>query len=254
MVERTPRGGLAIGHVALDDASCPVSVDLAVFTLAGRELSVLLSQRSEPPYPGFWAVPGGLHQPGSSLDAQARALHEGITGLEGGWIEQLKTFHRPEQTDASGQVVVPGRDPRGDVLAVAYIAIVPTAQAESCAGEKDGAEQEWHPVRRLPVQMAFDHREIVDYAVRRLRSKVGYSSLGFQLLPSEFTISELQHVYEAVLGLSINRGNFWRKVVDRGVIEPTGKERSVRGKRAYLFRFTQQAFGLREEPDGFIEA
>jgi len=104
------------------------------------------------------------------------------------------------------------------------------------------------------VQMAFDHREIVDYAVRRLRSKVGYSSLGFQLLPSEFTISELQHVYEAVLGLSINRGNFWRKVVDRGVIEPTGKERNVRGKRAYLFRFTQQAFGLREEPDGFIEA
>ena len=254
MVERTPRHTLATGHVALDDASCPVSVDLAVFTLAGRELSVLLSQRSEPPYPGFWALPGGLHRPGTSLDAQARSLHEGITGLEGGWIEQLKTFHRPEQTDAAGQVVVPGRDPRGDVIAVAYIAIVPTAQAERCAGDKDGIEQEWHPVRRLPVQMAFDHREIVDYAVRRLRSKVGYSSLGFQLLPSEFTISELQHVYEAVLGLSINRGNFWRKVVDRGVIEPTGKDRNVRGKRAYLFRFTQQAFGLREEPDGFIDA
>jgi 8-oxo-dGTP diphosphatase len=254
MVERTPRHTLATGHVALDDASCPVSVDLAVFTLAGRELSVLLSLRSEPPYPGFWALPGGLHCPGTSLDAQARSLHEGITGLEGGWIEQLKTFHRPEQADAAGQVVVPGRDPRGDVIAVAYIAIVPTAQAERCAGEKDGIEQEWHPVRRLPVQMAFDHREIVDYAVRRLRSKVGYSSLGFQLLPSEFTISELQHVYEAVLGLSINRGNFWRKVVDRGVIEPTGKGRNVRGKRAYLFRFTQQAFGLREEPDGFIDA
>jgi len=254
MVERTPRRSLATGHIALEDAACPVSVDLAVFTLAGRELSVLLRQRSEPPYPGFWALPGGLHRPGNSLDVQARGLLEGITGLEGGWIEQLKTFHRPEQTDPSGQVVVPGRDPRGDVIAVAHIAIVPTAQAESCAGDKDGAEQEWHPVRRLPVQMAFDHREIVDYAVRRLRSKVGYSSLGFQLLPAEFTISELQHVYEAVLGLSINRGNFWRKVVDRGVIEPTGKERSVRGKRAYLFRFTQQAFGLREEPDGFIEA
>src|SRR3989449_1716832 len=254
MVERTPRSGLTLGHTAMEDASCPVSVDLAVFTLAGRELSVLLSQRSEAPYPGFWALPGGLHRPGNSLDAQARALHEGITGLEGGWIEQLKTFHRPEQSDASGQVVVPGRDPRGDVLAVAYIAIVPSAQAESCTAAGDGSDQEWHPVRRLPVQMAFDHREIVDYAVRRLRSKVGYSSLGFQLLPSEFTISELQHVYEAVLGLSIHRGNFWRKVVDRGVIEPTGKERSVRGKRAYLFRFTQQAFGLREEPDGFIEA
>jgi 8-oxo-dGTP diphosphatase len=238
----------------LMESSCPVSVDLAVFTLAGRELSVLLRQRVEPPYPGFWALPGGLRCPGTSLDAQARALQAGITGVEGGWVEQLKTFHRPQQSDAAGRVIVPGRDPRGDILCVAYIAIVPTALAEDCAGDKDGAEQEWHPVRRLPVEMAFDHREVVDYAVRRLRSKVGYSSVGFQLLPSEFTISELQHVYEAVLGLSINRGNFWRRVVDRGVIEPTGKERSVRGKKAYLFRFTQQAFGLREEPDGFIEA
>ena len=250
----------------LAESSCPVSVDLAVFTLAGRELSVLLRERTESPYPGFWALPGDLRCPGTSLDTQARALQTGITGVEGGWIEQLKTFHRPQQTDSAGRVVVPGRDPRGDVLSVAYIAIVPAALAEACAGVKqsispllpassrNGAEQSWHPVRRLPVEMAFDHREIVDYAVRRLRSKVGYSSVGFQLLPSEFTISELQHVYEAVLGLSINRGNFWRRVVDRGVIEPTGQERSVRGKRAYLFRFTQQAFGLREEPDGFIEA
>jgi 8-oxo-dGTP diphosphatase len=238
----------------LVESSCPVSVDLAVFTLAGRELSVLLRQRADPPYPGFWALPGGLRCPGTSLDAQARNLQIGITGMEGGWIEQLKTFHRPQQLDSAGRVVVPGRDPRGDVLSVAYIAIVPTALADECSGVKDGAEQDWHPVRRLPVEMAFDHREVVDYAVRRLRSKVGYSSVGFQLLPAEFTISELQHVYEAVLGLSINRGNFWRRVVDRGVIEPTGQERSVRGKRAYLFRFTQQAFGLREEPDGFIEA
>jgi len=238
----------------LVESSCPVSVDLAVFTLAGRELSVLLRRRDNPPYPGFWALPGELRCPGTSLDSQARSLQTGITGIEGGWIEQLKTFHRPQQLDAGGYVVVPGRDPRGDVLCVAYIAIVPVALAEACAGEKQGSEQDWHPVRRLPVEMAFDHREVVDYAVRRLRSKVGYSSVGFQLLPSEFTISELQHVYEAVLGLSINRGNFWRRVVDRGVIEPTGKERSVRGKKAYLFRFTQQAFGLREEPDGFIEA
>jgi 8-oxo-dGTP diphosphatase len=238
----------------LVESSCPVSVDLAVFTLAGRELSVLLRRRDQPPYPGFWALPGGLRCPGTSLDAQARNLQTGITGVEGGWIEQLKTFHRPQQLDSAGHVVVPGRDPRGDVLCVAYIAIVPVAAAEACAIDKEGVEQEWHPVRRLPVEMAFDHREVVDYAVRRLRSKVGYSSVGFQLLPSEFTISELQHVYEAVLGLSINRGNFWRRVVDRGVIEPTGKERNVRGKKAYLFRFTQQAFGLREEPDGFIEA
>src|SRR6266849_3256294 len=238
----------------LAESSGPISVDLAVFTLVGRELSVLLTNRTEPPYPGFWALPGMLRRKDISLDAQARAQQAAVTGLDGGWIEQLKTFHRPQQLDAGGHVVVPGRDPRGDVLSVSYIAIVPTALAEQCAEHGDSGQQQWHPVRRLPVEMALDHREIVDYAVRRLRSKVGYSSIGFQLLPSEFTITELQHVYEAVLGLSINRGNFWRKVVDRGVIEPTGKDRSVRGKRAYLFRFTQQAFGLREEPDGFIEA
>jgi hypothetical protein len=254
MVERRAIGGLGALQDSLVESNCPISVDLALFTLAGRELSVLLRERTQAPYPGFWSLPGELHESGQPLDTQARRLHRAITNLEGGWIEQLKTCHRPQQNDASGQVVVPGRDPRGDVVSVAYIAIVPTALAEACAGDSGEGDQQWHPVRRLPVEMAFDHREIVDYAVRRLRSKVGYSSLGFQLLPSEFTISELQHVYEAVLGLSINRGNFWRRVVDRGVIEPTGKERRVRGKRAYLFRFTQQAFGLREEPDGFIEA
>jgi 8-oxo-dGTP diphosphatase len=251
MAERLVERNFAGDRLA--ESSGPISVDLAVFTLAGRELSVLLTERTEPPYPGFWSLPGSLRQPAVSLDTQARALQTAVTGIEGGWIEQLKTFDRPQQVDAKGHVVVPGRDPRGDVLSVAYIAIVPTALAESCEG-RAGQSQEWQPVRRLPVEMAFDHREIVDYAVRRLRSKVGYSSIGFQLLPSEFTITELQHVYEAVLGLSINRGNFWRRVVDRGVIEPTGKDRTVRGKRAYLFRFTQQAFGLREEPDGFIEA
>jgi 8-oxo-dGTP diphosphatase len=253
MVERMAPRTLSVGD-PLAESSSPISVDLTIFTLFGRELSVLLRERVDPPYPGFWALPGELHQPGVAIDAQARAMLQGITGLEGGWIEQLKTFHRPQQTDRQGQVVVPGRDPRGDVISVAYIAIVPTALADAGSGRTEHGDQQWHPVRRLPVEMGFDHREIVDYSVRRLRSKVGYSSLGFQLLPAEFTISELQHVYEAVLGLSINRGNFWRKVVDRSVIEPTGKERSVRGKRAYLFRFTQQAFGLREEPDGFIEA
>lgn len=230
-------------------ARCPVSVDLALFTLIGRELSVLLVQRPDPPYPGFWALPGDFLQPHVALDVQARRLLEAITGQEEGWIDQLKTFHRPQAADPSGTISIPGRDPRGDVLSVAYIAIVPEGRCQ--AGSPDSLA--WKPVRRLPVEVAFDHREIIDYAVRRLRSKVGYSSVGFQLLPEEFTISELQHVYEAVLGLSINRGNFWRRVVDRGVIEPTGNRRLVRGKSAYLFRFTRQAFGLREEPDGFIE-
>ena len=106
MVEHLPRHGASEGQAALDAASCPVAVDLAVFTLAGRELSVLLSQRREAPYPGFWALPGGLHRPGTSLDDQARSLHQGITGLEAGWIEQ--------STEQAGQVGAGSKDTGAD--------------------------------------------------------------------------------------------------------------------------------------------
>src|ERR1700694_3582643 len=101
LVERTFAGD------RLAQSSGPISVDLAVFTLAGRELSVLLTERTESPYPGFWSLPGSLRQPAVSLDIQARALQTTGTGIEGGWIEQLKTFDRPQQVDARGQGVVP---------------------------------------------------------------------------------------------------------------------------------------------------
>ena len=83
----------------LEESSGPISVDLAVFTLVGRELSVLLTERTEPPYPSFWALPSALRRKGISLDAQARAQQADVTGADGGWIEQLKTFDRPQQLD-----------------------------------------------------------------------------------------------------------------------------------------------------------
>src|SRR6202140_5918108 len=82
------------------ESTAPPSVALAFFTRAGRELSVLLTERTEPPYPGFWSLPGSLRQPTVSLDTQARALQTAATGIEGGWMEQLKTFDRPQQVDA----------------------------------------------------------------------------------------------------------------------------------------------------------
>ncbi len=124
-------------------------------------------------------------------------------------------------------VLVPGRDPRGDVISVAYIAVVPADRVRP----EFGGELGWQPIRRLPVEVAFDHREIIDYALRRLRSKLGYSSLGFELLPEEFTIPELQAMYEQVLGISLNRGNFWRRVLDAGVIEDTTRTRRARASR-----------------------
>src|SRR6202140_3819953 len=83
----------------LAESGGPISVDLAVFTLVGRELSVLLAERTEPPYPGFWALPGTLRRPGVSLDSQARALQAGVTGIEGGWIDHLNFFPWPQQAD-----------------------------------------------------------------------------------------------------------------------------------------------------------
>jgi 8-oxo-dGTP diphosphatase len=119
--------------------------------------------------------------------------------------------------------------------------------------EDYGRDLGWQAVQRLPGRVAFDHREILDYAVRRLRSKLGYSSLGFELLAEEFTLPELRHVYEAILGVALNRGNFRRKVLEAGVVEDTGKTRPARGKPARLYRFRRRAFGLFETPDGFIE-
>jgi 8-oxo-dGTP diphosphatase len=164
-------------------------------------------------------------------------------------VEQLATFDRPPVIGESGDISTPGRDPRGEIISVAYMAVVGADQVRN----EYGGDRGWQAVRRLPGGVAFDHREILDYAVRRLQSKLGYSSLGFELLAEEFTLPEFQHVYEAVLGVALNRGNFRRKVLEAGVVEDTGKTRPARGKPAHLYRFRRRAFGLFETPDGFIE-
>jgi 8-oxo-dGTP diphosphatase len=225
-----------------------VAVDLVVFSLVDGELCVLLGERPRPPYGGYAALPGALRDPGASVDDLARELLSRTTGVDRLWIEQLRTFDRPERRAEDGAVLVPGRDPRGDVLSVAYIAVVAADRVRA----EFGGSLSWRPVRRLPEALAFDHREIVDYAIRRLRSKLGYSSLGFEFLPEEFTIPELRRVYEQVLGVALNRGNFWRRVLDAGVIEEAGGTRPARGRPATLYRFTRRAFGLLEEPDEYI--
>lgn len=225
-----------------------VAVDLVVLSLVNGELCVLLGRRPHPPYPGYSALPGKLRSTGVPVDGVARDLLSDTTGLKRAWVEQLRTFDRPEQHSEDGMVLVPGRDPRGDVISVAYIAVVPADRVRP----EFGGELGWQPIRRLPTEVAFDHREIIDYALRRLRSKLGYSSLGFELLPEEFTIPELQAMYEQVLGISLNRGNFWRRVLDAGVIEDTTRTRRARGKPAKLYKFTGRSFGLLEEPDEHI--
>lgn len=230
---------------ALNGQDIGVALDLVVLSLAAGELSVLVKRRERPPYEGFWALPGAMKRPGTGLDDQACELLRSAAGIAGrSFVEQLKTFDRPERRAADGTVTVPGRDPRGDVISVAYLALVPAGRAR--------AQGEWRPVRSLPEEIAFDHRAMIDAAVRRLRGKIRYSSIAFALLPEKFSLPELHRVYEQILGRSLHRANFQRDVVRAGVVELTGeRNRGRSGRPAHLYRFRNQPFGLLEEPEGF---
>ena len=203
-----------------------VTVDIVIFTLREGDLQVLLVKRKHPPFEGRWAIPGGYVNTDESLeDAAARELFE-ETGVQGLRIEQLYTFGDPK------------RDPRGRVITVAYFALVPTPLAVE-AGD-DASDAQWKPVYHLPV-MAFDHAQILNYALKRLRYKLEYSAVGFQLLLPEFSLSDLQLAYEIVLGEKLDKRNFRRRILQAQVIEETGVYRTNEGRPAKLYRFREDA-------------
>src|SRR5919112_5805297 len=140
-----------------------VAVDLVVFGLVEDELSVLMGRRPHAPYEGFWALPGEFRRPGRSVDELAREVLERTTGVERAWVEQLATFDRPPVIGESGDVSTPGRDPRGEVLSVAYMAVVGADRVR----EDYGGDLGWQAVRRVPGRGGFDHRGVLDYAVGR---------------------------------------------------------------------------------------
>jgi len=205
-----------------------VSVDVVIFSLREADLKVLLIRRAAPPFKGKWAIPGGfVHPPESLDDAALRELGE-ETGLRDVYLEQLYTFGAPK------------RDPRGRVITVAYFALV-SDDAPARAGD-DAAEAAWCSVSALP-ELAFDHAEILNYALRRLRYKLEYTSVGFDLLPNEFTLTELQTAYEIVLGEKLDKRNFRRRILDAGVLAETSRQREGegQGRPARLYRYKKNA-------------
>lgn len=209
--------------------SVAVTVDLVVLTVRSEQLQALTVQRGEAPYAGQWALPGGFLQPDEDLpDAAARELHE-ETGLSSDrfHLEQLASYGAPD------------RDPRMRTVTVAYIALaadlpVPTAGT-------DAADARWQPVSELlegDRELAFDHAAILADGVERARSKLEYTPLAAAFCPSEFTVSELRHVYEVVWGTVLDPRNFHRKVTrTEGFLEPTGDTTTREGGRpARLYR------------------
>lgn len=201
-----------------------VTVDIVVFTLERGVLHILLVQRKHDPFGGCWAIPGGFVLDDEKLDEAARRELAEETGLDDIYLEQLYTFGDP------------GRDPRGRVISVAYIALVRVGRQRLQAAT-DAADVRWFSVGDLPQPLSFDHDEIVHYALRRLRSKLEYTTLAFQLLPAEFTLPELKHIYEQILGEPLDRGNFYRKIKAAELLEETKGFREGKGRPARLYRF-----------------
>ena len=200
-----------------------VTVDIVVFTVHEQTLRVLLIERGIAPFKGLYALPGGFVVAGETLEQAAfRELLE-ETGTKNVYLEQLYTFGDP------------GRDPRGRVVTVAYYALVPTDKSPLLAGT-DAATAGWYPVSALPP-LAFDHKKIVEYAVDRLRNKLEYTNVGFQLLPTKFTLSALQALHEAILGKLLDKRNFRRKVLGLGLVKPSKEMQATGRKPAQLFSF-----------------
>lgn len=206
-----------------------LTVDCVVFGFDESELKVLLIQRALEPFKGKWALPGGFVRVDETVDEAARRELEEETGLKNVFLEQLYTF---------GTV---NRDPRERVVSVAYYALVKLSDHKAKAAT-DAANAEWFPVSKLP-KLAFDHAEIAETALARLQGKVRYQPLGFELLPPKFTLSQLQHLYEAVLGAELDKRNFRKKVLGFGLLVPLKESLSGgRHRPAQLFSFDAEKY------------
>lgn len=201
-----------------------LTVDCVVFGFDEGELKVLLIQRALEPFKGRWALPGGFVRVEETLDDAARRELAEEAGLKNIFLEQLYTF---------GTV---NRDPRERVVSVAYYALVKLSEHRAKA-DTDAAEAEWFPISNVP-KLAFDHADILATALARLKAKVRYEPIGFELLPPKFTLSQLQHLYESVLSAELDKRNFRKKVLGFGLLVPL-KETQMSGRHrpAQLFNF-----------------
>jgi 8-oxo-dGTP diphosphatase len=204
-----------------------LTVDVAVLTVLDGELSVLTVRRGSPPFEGRWALPGGFVDPDEDLERAARRELREETGVGSRSLRlhQLRAYGDPK------------RDPRHRVVSVAHLAVLPPGAATT-AGD-DATHAQWRPVpRMLRSRLAFDHRRILSDAVERLATEMESTNIAMSMLPDEFTISELRAVYEAAWGISLDPGNFQRKVTGvEGFVVETGRQTSGgRGRPAGLYR------------------
>ena len=209
-----------------------VAVDAIVFGYSKQDgVSVLLIQRKYEPFKGSWAIPGGFVLDKESLEEAAeRELFE-ETGIKVNYLEQLYTFGEP------------GRDPRQRIISVAYFGLVKTTQYQELKASTDAENAQWFSIKKLPP-LAFDHKEILSAAINRLRAKIRYQPIGFELLDKKFPFSDLEKLYTALLDRDINRRNFSKKILSFDFLEETGeiKRSEGKGRPSKIYQFNRKRY------------
>ncbi len=204
-----------------------VAVDTLIFTIRDGKLMVLLIEIGSGPYKDKWALPGGIVQLNETLDEAAKNVLKKKAGIKDIYMEQLYTF-----SDLK-------RDVRGRMISVAYFALVNSDEFNLKTMDYY-SDIEWINVRKLP-KMAFDHKEIINYGLDRLKSKIEYSNIVYGLLPETFTLTEMQNVYEIILGEKIDKRNFRKKILALGLLTETKKVKTgAKHRPAKLYKFKKR--------------
>jgi 8-oxo-dGTP diphosphatase len=201
-----------------------VTVDIVIFTIQNKELKVLLVKRNIEPFKEKWAIPGGFVRINESLEEAAQRELQEETGIKKVYLEQLYTF---------GNVK---RDPRGRVITVSYMALV-NSENIILNATTDVSDAKWFSINNLPI-LAFDHKDILDYAIQRLKWKFEYTTVAFSLLSKEFTIRQIQDIYEIVFNKKFDKRNFAKKLLSINILQEKAIKRNVshRPPRLYSLR------------------
>ena len=205
------------------------SVDSVVFGFDEGDLKVLLIYRGADPYKGTWALPGDLVRMDEDLDESARRILKDLTGLSNVYMEQVHTFGRVD------------RHPMGRVITVSYYSLVKISdyKINPSSWAKDA---KWHSLSKIP-KLPFDHNEILEFAKTKLKEKVRQQPIGFELLPEEFSLTEIQHLYEAVLETEMDKRNFRKKLMATDLLVDSGiSQNAVAHRPAKLFRFDKKKY------------
>ncbi len=198
-----------------------VTVDIVIFTMRDHDLKVLLVKRNLDPFKGRWAIPGGFVRIHESLEEAAKRELEEETGVKNVYLEQLYSFGDPK------------RDPRGRVITVAYMALV-NSDKINLRASNDVSDAQWFSVSKLPT-LAFDHKDILTYALKRLRWKFEYTTVAFSLLSERFTMKEVQDIYEIVFDKKFDKRNFAKKILSLDILKEEGIKKDVSHRRPQLY-------------------